>query len=135
MEAEKQPLGSGREHAGAGGVAPCAKSCGSLGTAATNYLCVRCFRDHLNAVDRAAEAARMRTLLARLGGEVPAPAVAVPKTTAETENRCAACRNNRVDYLLGFACRFGATFCAVHRHAEAHACRFPCRKKAGRCCS
>uniref|UniRef100_A0A0E0LV79 A20-type domain-containing protein n=1 Tax=Oryza punctata TaxID=4537 RepID=A0A0E0LV79_ORYPU len=59
----------GLDAGGGGGVPSCANCCGLFGTAArSKNLCARCYRDHLNAVDNAAEAARTRALLASLAG-------------------------------------------------------------------
>uniref|UniRef100_A0A0E0QJG5 A20-type domain-containing protein n=1 Tax=Oryza rufipogon TaxID=4529 RepID=A0A0E0QJG5_ORYRU len=54
---------------GGGGVPSCANCCGGVvatTTARSKNLCARCYRDHLNAVDGTAEAARTRALLASL---------------------------------------------------------------------
>ena len=48
--------------------------------------------------------------------------------TKEVPNRCNACRK-RVG-LMGFSCRCGNLFCAVHRYSDKHDCPFDYRTAA-----
>uniref|UniRef100_A0A0E0LV80 AN1-type domain-containing protein n=1 Tax=Oryza punctata TaxID=4537 RepID=A0A0E0LV80_ORYPU len=112
-------------------LAACANCGGLFGTTArTKNLCARCYRDHLNAVDNATEAARTRALLASLAGSCLGAAAAAESSSSSAPpakpNKCMACRK-KVG-LLGFECRCGGVFCSLHRYADKHGCSFDFRK-------
>uniref|UniRef100_A0A0D9X879 AN1-type domain-containing protein n=1 Tax=Leersia perrieri TaxID=77586 RepID=A0A0D9X879_9ORYZ len=114
--------------AAGGGATPCANSCGLFGTSRTENLCARCYRDHLNAIDAAAESEKARALLASLTGSYLGGGAAAE--TAAANCRCSSCQRKVGN--LGFACRCGGTFCSEHRHGDAHGCGFAVSRARGR---
>ncbi|XP_072979518.1 zinc finger A20 and AN1 domain-containing stress-associated protein 9-like [Typha angustifolia] len=128
----------------------CANNCGFFGSAVTNNLCSKCYRDFI--MKQQAIATSASPLVEEMP-TVASSSVPIDPTledfdskdlkhiiTANIEeaedcsnkqaaNRCFLCRK-RVG-LTGFICRCGGTYCAVHRYSEVHKCSFDYRT-AGR---
>ncbi|EES13894.1 zinc finger A20 and AN1 domain-containing stress-associated protein 9 [Sorghum bicolor] len=120
-----------------GAIVKCAADgCGFFGSSATNNMCSGCYMDFLkdaHASPAVADkvvvlAAEKQPAAAQISAATSSTAPAAVKAAA-APNRCASCRK-KVG-LLGFPCRCGGTFCALHRYAEKHACDFDF-KAAGR---
>ena len=56
----------------------------------------------------------------------PDPPLPVTDVKKKAKNRCSVCKV-KVG-VIGFPCRCGGTFCAVHRYANEHACSFDYRE-------
>ncbi|RRT42628.1 hypothetical protein B296_00050833 [Ensete ventricosum] len=127
----------------------CANNCGFFGSAMTNNLCSKCYKDlvmkHKSIVTPPAEVEKTTSFPSSSmkieptvisWDEVDGPCdMKVVKDQVEDlcnklpANRCFRCRK-KVG-LTGFKCRCENTFCSAHRYPEAHECSFD-YKTAGR---
>ncbi|PKA59756.1 Zinc finger A20 and AN1 domain-containing stress-associated protein 9 [Apostasia shenzhenica] len=122
----------------------CANNCGFFGSAMTNNLCSKCYRDH---VMKQQTLVTMKPPAATSSSTITEPAqehvekhkVKIVENVEEKlsnqdnkkqqPSRCLLCRK-KVG-LTGFMCRCGSTFCSSHRFPETHECSFD-YKAAGR---
>ncbi|KAJ4756154.1 Zinc finger A20 and AN1 domain-containing stress-associated protein 9 [Rhynchospora pubera] len=122
----------------------CANNCGFYGSAVTNNMCSKCYRDFIKQQPVLSQPARPaeKSPIIESSSPLPLEVVTAETSTIATQvssaedlkgkmpaNRCSMCRK-KVG-LTGFQCRCGGTYCSLHRYSEIHECSFD-YKSSGR---